>query len=94
MKVDSGAEESIITEQLYKTLSPKPKLSQIQRHVTETICFSTVTRFRTIQSNNGRKWKDHRHHNISGKVRHILLSRYSAFDLSILHINVSDEPVP
>jgi len=30
----------------------------------------------------------------SGKIKHNLLSRYSAFDLSILHINVNDEPLP
>ena len=95
MKIDSGAEAKIITEDTFNILRPKPTLSNT--NITLTPYASAPLDVLGEFTANIKAYSRQINTNlyvVRGPAKHNLLSRYTGFDLEILRINVNNEPIP
>ena len=95
MKVDSSAEANIISARTYQELCSKPVLqpSEAELKPYSSLLLSLIRQFAATISTNGKQIETilyaTKNHNTQS-----LVSKYTAFDLSILHINFSNQQVP
>ena len=92
MKIDSGAEANIITENTFLQLKPQPTLTKTKVTLTPygSPPLPVLGEFYTTIRANTRSINTNIYV-VRGPAHHNLLSRYSAFDLEILHISVNNE---